>query len=153
MDLAALVCDVAARHREELTHAECRLELSAIGPSMGQWDRLRVEQIVVNLLSNAIKYGAGHPIEMDVGGDVATARLLVRDHGIGIPAEDQSRIFKRFERAVSDRHYGGLGLGLWIVRQVVDALGGRIAVESLPGAGSTFIVDLPRASPPPHAGE
>jgi len=153
VDLAALVREVAARHREELTQAECRLELACDGPSTGHWDRLRVEQIVVNLLSNAIKYGAGHPIEVDVGGDVATARLLIRDHGIGIPAEDQSRIFERFERAVSDRHYGGLGLGLWIVRQVVDALGGRIAVESLQGAGSTFIVELPRAAPPGDAGE
>jgi signal transduction histidine kinase len=99
---------------------------------------------VTNLLSNAAKYGAGRPIEIEVDGAEETARFSIRDHGIGIPAENQARIFERFERAVSDRHYGGLGLGLWIVRQIVDAFGGKIRVESKAGAGSTFTVLLPR---------
>ena len=73
------------------------------------------------------------------------ARLAVRDRGIGIAPADQARIFERFERAASARHYGGLGLGLWIARQVVDAHGGRIRVDSAPGAGSTFTVELPIA--------
>jgi signal transduction histidine kinase len=106
---------------------------------------MRVEQVVTNLLSNAIKYGAGRPVEVAVSGDDLLARLTIRDHGIGIPLEHQARIFERFERAVSDRHYGGLGLGLWIVRQIVDALGGSIIVESEAGKGSTFTVNLPRS--------
>jgi signal transduction histidine kinase len=86
----------------------------------------------------------------------------VRDRGIGISAADQRRIFQRFERAVSRRNYGGFGLGLWIVRQIVEALGGTVRVESMPGEGSTFEVELsrrppavvrlhdgPEASPPP----
>ena len=76
------------------------------------------------------------------------ARLVVRDEGIGIPPEAQERIFGKFERAVSERHSGGLGLGLYITRSIVEAMGGVIQVESCPGEGSTFTVDLPRAHPP-----
>jgi signal transduction histidine kinase len=71
------------------------------------------------------------------------ARIAVSDHGIGIPSEEQARIFEKFERAVSERHYGGFGLGLWVVRQIVEAHGGSIHVASEAGQGSTFIVELP----------
>jgi signal transduction histidine kinase len=145
VDLAAVVREAAARFRDDLARAGCVLELRADGECRGEWDRLRLEQVVMNLLSNAAKYGAGRPIEISVDGGETTARFFIRDHGIGIPAEHQARIFERFERAVSDRHYGGLGLGLWIVRQIVDAFGGTIEVESKAGEGSTFTVLLPRA--------
>jgi PAS domain S-box-containing protein len=145
VDLAAVVRDSAARARDEAGRAECAIRIDAAGPCVGQWDRMRVEQVVTNLLSNAVKYGAGQPIEMSLVGDDAWARLTIRDRGIGIPPEHQARIFERFERAVSERHYGGLGLGLWIVRQIVDALGGSIQVESETGKGSLFTVNLPRA--------
>lgn len=144
VDLSAVAREAAARFRDDLTRAGCVLEIRADAACQGEWDRLRLEQIVMNLLSNAAKYGAGRPIEIEVDGGEATARFSVRDHGIGIPEEHQSRIFERFERAVSDRHYGGLGLGLWIVRQIVDAFGGTIEVESRVGEGSTFTVLLPR---------
>jgi signal transduction histidine kinase len=111
-------------------------------PIVGRWDRMRIDQIVSNLLSNAIKYGENNPIEISVGREADRARLVVRDHGVGIAAADLPRVFERFERAAA-RHIGGFGLGLWIVRQVVDALGGTIAVESRLGAGSVFIVELP----------
>jgi signal transduction histidine kinase len=111
-------------------------------PIVGRWDRMRIDQIVSNLLSNALKYGENNPIDIRVGRDADRARLVVRDHGIGIAAADLPRIFERFERAAA-RHIGGFGLGLWIVRQVVDALGGTIAVESRLGSGSIFIVELP----------
>jgi PAS domain S-box-containing protein len=146
VDLAAVAREAAARFHEDLARAGCVLELRAEGEYVGEWDRLRLEQIVTNLLTNAAKYGAGRPIEIEVDGGEATARFSIRDHGIGIPAEHQARIFERFERAVSDRHYGGLGLGLWIVRQIVDAFGGTIRVESRAGAGSTFTVLLPRSA-------
>ena len=147
VDLAAVAREAAARFRDDLARAGCVLELHADGECPGEWDRLRLEQVVMNLLSNAAKYGAGRPIAIVVDGGEATARFSIRDHGIGIPAEHQGRIFERFERAVSDRHYGGLGLGLWIVRQIVDAFGGTIEVESKTGEGSTFTVLLPRAVP------
>ncbi|HKF44709.1 MAG TPA: PAS domain S-box protein [Thermoanaerobaculia bacterium] len=144
VDLGAVVREAAARSREESARAGCEIRMDVNGPCVGQWDRMRVEQVVSNLFSNAIKYGAGRPIEVAVGGDEVLARFTIRDHGIGIPPEHQARIFERFERAVSDRHYGGLGLGLWIVRQIVDALGGSILVESQSGKGSMFTVNLPR---------
>ena len=118
-------------------------------PIVGRWDRMRIDQIVSNLLSNAIKYGENNPIEISVGREADRARLIVRDHGVGIAAANLPRIFERFERAAA-RHVGGFGLGLWIVRQVVDALGGTIAVESRLGEGSVFIVELPLESRGAH---
>jgi PAS domain S-box-containing protein len=144
MDWAALVEEVADRFAPHLEEARCPLTLRVTPSLVGGWDRLRLEQITTNLLTNAIKYGAGAPIEVTLDGDAERAVLRVRDNGIGIKAEDQARIFHRFERAVSSRRYGGFGLGLWIVRRVADALGGTIAVESAPGAGATFTVSLPR---------
>jgi signal transduction histidine kinase len=88
-------------------------------------------------------------LDVSVVGDVA--RLTVRDEGIGISPEALPRLFGRFERAVSERHYGGLGLGLYITRQIVVALGGTVSVKSIPGQGATFTVELPLKSPPPVA--
>ena len=148
-DLAALAGEVADRFGEELSRAGCPLSMRSGGPVTGRWDRLRVDQMITNLLANAIKYGAGRPIELTVGASGHAARLTVRDHGIGIAPEDRERIFGRFERAVSERHYGGFGLGLWITHQVVQAHGGRISVEGAPGEGSAFLVELP--TDPPEA--
>jgi PAS domain S-box-containing protein len=144
-DLGAIISDVAGRFEHALSDASCELSYAGPpGPLTGSWDRLRIEQVVTNLLSNAIKYGPRNPIEVRLEAFDSTARITVRDHGIGIPAADQARIFEPFERAVSSRHYGGFGLGLWITRQIVEAHGGTIRVESEPGRGSHFIVDLPR---------
>jgi signal transduction histidine kinase len=114
------------------------------GPVIGTWDRQRLEQVVHTLLSNAMKFGAGSPIEVTIESSDGVARLAMQDHGIGIAPEDQERIFRQFERAVSVRHYGGFGVGLWIARQIVEAHGGTIRVESESGAGARFIVELPK---------
>lgn len=143
MDLAELARDLVARHREHARRAGSALELRADSPIEGAWDRGRLEQVMTNLLSNAIKFGAGKPISVAVSAEAEVARLVVKDGGPGIADELQARIFEKFERAVSERHYGGLGLGLWISRQIVQALGGGIRVESQPGAGAAFIVELP----------
>ncbi|HET6344589.1 MAG TPA: ATP-binding protein, partial [Myxococcota bacterium] len=126
VDLAHVATDVATRFQAAALRAAAPIEVDAPKSVWGLWDALRVEQVMTNLLSNATKYGAGHPIEVRVRQEGAVAWLTVRDHGIGIAPEHQARIFDRFERAVSERHYGGLGLGLWIVRQIVDSLGGQI---------------------------
>ena len=144
VDLAAVVRDVADRFDDVLHRAECAVTLRAPEPVVGCWDKLRIEQIITNLLSNAAKYGSGRPIDIEVVGDAETARLVVRDHGIGIPAEAQARIFERFERLLTGREAPGFGLGLWIVRQVVEGMQGQIRVTSEVGVGSTFIVELPR---------
>ncbi|MBN1204136.1 MAG: PAS domain-containing protein, partial [Myxococcaceae bacterium] len=147
VDLSEVVGDVAARFGSLLAHSGCRLELDIRRGVTGLWDRARLDQVVVNLLTNAIKFGQGNPIEVEVEADPRTARLRVRDHGIGIPPEHLSRIFGRFERAVTTRSYGGLGLGLYIASQIVDAHGGAIRVASEAGAGAAFTVELPRNLP------
>jgi len=111
-------------------------------PVVGCWDRNRIEQVLVNLVSNAVKYGAGKPICIGVIRRDQTAEIVVKDAGIGIASKGLARIFERFERAVSTRHYGGLGLGLFITQHIVHAHGGEIDVRSLPGAGAEFVVSL-----------
>lgn len=142
-DLAALVDEIIDRMSDEAQRVGSSLSLRAERPRVGTWDRMRLDEVLTNLLTNAIKYGGGNPIDVELAAHGAGVRIAVRDHGIGIAPEHQQRIFERFERAASARHYGGFGLGLWIARQIVSASGGTIAVESAPGVGSTFIVDLP----------
>jgi signal transduction histidine kinase len=138
-ELVASVVETA-KESEETSQVEVTIDAE---PVIGNWDRVRVETIVSNLVSNGMKFGDGRPLEIVLrrAGDVA--RLTVRDHGIGIPADVQARIFEKFERAVSREHYGGFGLGLWIARQLVEAHGGTIRVDSVAGKGSTFTIELP----------
>jgi len=148
VDLAALTREVTAGLAPEAERAGCALEVHEAGPLVGHWDRMRLEQVLSNLLTNALKYGAGQPIRVDVRAEAEEAVLEVRDGGIGIEEEHLARIFGKFERAVSERHYGGLGLGLYITQQVVQAMGGSIQVESQPGHGATFRVRFPRRGGP-----
>jgi PAS domain S-box-containing protein len=143
MDLSEVVRDVSRRLGDSAKVAGSAVSVAADGPTLGLWDRLRMEQIVTNLLSNALKYGAGKPVEVTLESDGTRARLTVRDCGIGIAADDVRRIFGRFERAAPARNFSGMGLGLYITRQAVEAHGGRISVSSQPGNGATFTVELP----------
>jgi signal transduction histidine kinase len=144
VDLAEVTRDVAERFGPELARAGCVLTLEAKKPVIGTWDRSRLEQVLFNLLSNSTKYGAGAPIEVSVDAVAGVARLVVVDHGVGIAPERQKHIFRAFERAAPVSNFGGLGLGLYIVKSIVDALGGTVRVESEPGTGSTFVVELPQ---------
>jgi PAS domain S-box-containing protein len=152
VELGAVVTEAAAGLADELEQAGSTLDLRG-EPVTGRWDALRIGQVVVNLLANAVKYGAGKPVEIRYGAAEGRAFIQVHDHGIGVAEADQRHIFERFERAVSSQNYGGLGLGLYIVKRIVEAHGGSIRVESTPGAGAVFLVDLPRqpvvAVPPP----
>jgi signal transduction histidine kinase len=155
VDLSALVYEVVECFREEIARARCRLDIHAQPHVVGVWDRSRLEQVVTNLLTNALKYGAGTEIIISVSADATSACLAVADRGIGIAPEHSERIFARFERAVTAKEYSGVGLGLSIARDIVEALGGTLGVVSEPGGGATFTVELPlRArvlpAPPQH---
>jgi signal transduction histidine kinase len=155
VDLGALTRGLAARHAQEAAAAGCALAVEVGGAGgaggggpapTGRWDRARLERVVESLLANALKFGAGRPVRLVVEADAAEARLTVEDGGIGVEPRDAERIFGRFERAVSGRHYGGLGLGLYVARELVRAHGGTLTLEPLPpgSPGARFTVRLPR---------
>jgi signal transduction histidine kinase/AmiR/NasT family two-component response regulator len=144
VQLDNIVTEVTDLYREEAARAGCELRVTHIrGTVQGLWDPVRIEQVLTNLLTNACKYGSGHPVEVTVDTSGKNAEIRVKDGGPGIAPKDVERIFLRFERAAPVRHYGGLGLGLYISRQIVEAHGGSIHVDSKPGQGSTFTVRLP----------
>ena len=144
-DVAAIVQEVVDDHREVAARAGCELTAEVAGPIPCHGDKVRIEQVVTNLLTNAIKYGAGAPIEVTAGHDGGVARIEVRDRGPGIAPADLERIFERFERATAVRNYAGLGLGLYVAREIVTAHGGTIAVTLREGGGAIFAVTLPIA--------
>jgi PAS domain S-box-containing protein len=143
VDLVALVREVVSRIFEPGGRPNGNIVVRCEGSLIGLWDRLRIDQVITNLLENAFKYGEGKPIEVELRLEKGDAVLRVVDHGIGIDLNHQRKIFDKFERAVAVRDIGGIGLGLWITRQIVEASGGQIAVRSAPGQGSTFTVRLP----------
>jgi two-component system OmpR family sensor kinase len=145
LDLSDLVRETVETFAAAARHAGAQIEINAPASLVGTWDRLAMEQIIDNLVSNAIKYGAHRPVAIcaeDRGDNVC---IRVRDHGPGIPVDARSRIFGRFERAVGpDERRSGFGVGLWVVGQLVKAMGGTIRVDDAQGGGSVFIVNLPR---------
>ncbi len=148
VDLSALVREVVDRFRDEAGRAGCVLALDVEEVVRGRWDRLRLDQVVTNLLSNALKYGRDKPVVIALHREGGCARLSVTDRGMGISPEDQRALFEPFRRAAAakDARVGGIGLGLWIVDQIVRALGGSIEIDSRPGEGATFAVTLPMGS-------
>lgn len=142
VSLARVVRDVIARNEDELVRSGSALSLDLDEHAVGMWNREKLEKVVATLFSNATKFGLGRPIEISVTVRDHQAILRVLDHGIGIAPEALERIFKPFERAVSARHYGGLGLGLYIASSIIKGLGGTIRVESQAGVGSEFTVEL-----------
>ncbi|MDB4975438.1 MAG: sensor signal transduction histidine kinase [Myxococcaceae bacterium] len=142
VDLGEVVRDVTAGFERELAASTSELTLELEPVVRGEWDRMRLEQIVSNLVSNAIRYGDGGPIWVSLTGTETSVELAVADRGIGIAMADQARIFERGERA--HRQYrSGFGVGLWMVQQLSEAMGGTVKVESTPGEGSCFRVTLP----------
>ncbi|MBZ4418076.1 MASE1 domain-containing protein [Myxococcus sp. RHSTA-1-4] len=153
VDLSALVEEGVGRFADEAARAGCELRLRMEPPHVWGWlDRGRMEQALNHLLGNAIKFGIGHPVDVELTEVDGRARLTVTDQGIGIPRDSLERIFGRFERAVSSLQYGGLGLGLFLTRQIAEAHGGSVHVESEAGAGATFVLELPvrPRAPLPH---
>ncbi len=149
VELVEVAQNAVRTYRLEAERAGCQVEVAAAAPVVGRWDRLRLEQVLANLLSNAFKFAPGAPVEIAVSALPGAARLVVSDRGIGIPAERLPHLFRRFERAVPADNYGGLGLGLYIVKSIVESLRGEVSVESVPQRSTRFIVTLPLD---PHAG-
>lgn len=118
--------------------------LSAEGDLKGWWDRLRLEQVITNLLTNAIRYGNKQEVLVKLQSLGSVVRLEVIDKGIGISQSARERIFDRFERSINSNEVSGLGLGLFITKQIVVAHQGKIWVESEMNKGSCFIIELPK---------
>lgn len=144
-DLVELLREVADTFADTARHESSSIVIEAPETMPGRWDRLATEQVIDNLVSNALKYGGCRPVHLLLEEAGPAIRLRVRDHGPGISPADRARIFGRFERVVgsSDRH-SGFGVGLWVVGQLVEAMGGSVAVEDAAGGGSVFTVILPR---------
>jgi signal transduction histidine kinase len=151
VDLADVVRAAIARATDELAHSKSHVSLHVTTPVVGRWDQKRCEQMVTHLLSNAANYGEHRPIDVDVTSDAKTARITVRDQGVGIPLQYQRGIFDRYARAPDAKNVAGLGMGLWVVRRIAGALGGSVFVESAPGEGAAFTVELPLAGPSERA--
>ena len=149
VELQALLARVVDNLSNQAAAAGSAITLEAGQPVTALWDEFRIEQVVINLLTNALRYGEGKPVEVRLRLLPEGACISVRDHGRGISAPDQQRIFEQFSRVASDDGTGGLGLGLFITRQLVEAHGGSISVQSQPGEGSVFTVTLPLTPPPP----
>ncbi|SFM89794.1 hybrid sensor histidine kinase/response regulator [Variovorax sp. OV329] len=144
MDLAALARHAVEMLSQQAEAAGCSVTLDAPEPVQGSWDEFRIEQVVTNLVTNALRYGGGQPVHIQVRRCQDWARISVRDQGMGIAPADQQRIFEQFERTEASRSKAaGLGLGLYITRQIVLSHGGEIEVRSQPGEGATFTVRLP----------
>lgn len=142
-NLTEMVQEVLSQFQITADLAGVEVSFSTSGEILGNWDRFRLEQVLLNLLINALKYGEEGPIRVEVCGGRDLATFTVRDFGRGISAEDQPKIFQRFERAKEERNSNGLGLGLYISKNIVTAHGGDIQLTSEPGKGSSFTVVLP----------
>ena len=151
VNFSELLEELMQRYATAFVAAQCPIEMAIEPDVVGHWDRLRLEQVVVNLMSNAIKYAPGAPIRVALHKTNDIARLTIQDAGPGIPADQQWTIFKRFERGPADRNVTGLGLGLFIVKQVVEAHQGTIHLDSSERQGAAFVVDLPTVPGAPDA--
>ena len=142
-DLCEIVADVYERFKEQFENTETNLINFCKGEVIGFFDRDRIEQVIVNLLTNALKYGQSKEVTINMEVSNNVARLEIEDHGMGIKQENFELIFKKYERVVSADEVSGLGIGLFISKEIVEAHGGQIWVESKIGEGARFIAELP----------
>lgn len=141
--LKEIIAGVLDQYSEQLSDTNSPIDLVVEKDSVGYWDKVRIEQVFTNVLNNAAKYAPGKPIHITLSNNNHTAKILIRDEGPGIAPEIQDRIFNRFERGVSLENEGGLGLGLFISKQIIEAHGGKIYIESSSNLGTVFAIELP----------
>jgi signal transduction histidine kinase len=142
--LAAVVARAVDLYRDVADAKDVALETRIVDDVVVNGDRTRLAQVAANLIDNAVKYTpTGGRVDVEVDGGDGRARLRVRDTGAGIPPDEVPRIWDRLFRGDASRAERGLGLGLSVVKAVVEAHGGTVEVESRVGAGSTFTVELP----------
>ena len=146
-DLSEMVRDVTGRFSAQLLSANSSVQLQLQRNIIGNWDRHRLEQVLVNLISNAMKYAPMSPILISTQKIQNSARLIVEDFGPGIEKGKQAHIFERFERVGQKRPLGGMGLGLFIVKKIVVSHGGEVSVYSEPGKGTRFSIEIPLNPP------
>lgn len=147
IDLGEFINDIVDKYSDEFKAAKCKLSVFASKSIIVRADPFRLEQVLVNLLTNALKYAAGKPIEIQTVADDDLVKIIIKDSGMGISSEKLEKIFDRYERAGSHRNISGLGLGLFIVKEIVTQHDGRVFVESELNKGSTFTVELPLHKP------
>ncbi len=147
MILRSAIDEVIERFRTESMRVHSPIELVASADVRGRWDPTRLKHVVTNLLANALRYGAGSPVTVEYRDLGERVSITVSDRGMGIDPGDHERIFDRYGRVASSRNFGGIGLGLWIARQIVAAMGGTISVRSQRGEGAAFTVELPKQPP------
>lgn len=143
VDISEMAEDLLQRYSTEIERSETKVTLDYKNAVVGIFDKLRIEQVFLNLLTNALKYGNRNPIHIEISEEPGYAKMVFIDKGIGIKDIDKERIFKRFERVSSSVNVGGLGLGLYITKQIIDSHNGTIDVESAPGKGAIFTVKIP----------
>jgi PAS domain S-box-containing protein len=143
LDLAGLVAEVIDHLTESAQDSKCTVVPALQADLEGVWDPLRIGQVVTNLLSNAFKYAAGTRVDVELVREGTEAVLRVLDRGPGIADEFAEKVFDRFERAVSVRNFGGLGLGLYVTREIVLAHGGSVKASRREGGGAQLEVRLP----------
>jgi signal transduction histidine kinase len=143
VDLSALVNDVLDRFEPQLVSVGSQIVRRLGAGVVGNWDAYRLEQVLTNLITNALKYAPGKPVTVTTRRHDARAVIAVADEGSGVAPEDRKRIFQQFERATSASEVSGLGLGLYISKQIVEAHRGRIHVEANQAGGAEFVVELP----------
>lgn len=143
VDLDNVVADILEEFSERIQREGYELAYTKQEPIIGQWDKIRIQQAISNLVSNAVKYGNRKPIELATRKEDNMALIIITDHGIGIPKEQQEKIFGLFERAVSPTEYKGLGVGLYITKKIVESHRGSISVSSKVGKTTTFTIKLP----------
>lgn len=143
VNVSQLVSDIVERYEDQLREGKCPLEVDVSSGIVARWDRFRMEQVLVNLIGNIVKYAPGSHARISAEQRGEEVIINVQDSGPGIPKGDQERIFSRFERAASSQNISGLGLGLYVVKRIIGLHKGSIRVESAPGQGTKFIIEMP----------